>query len=178
MLSDRAETPVADNDTTLRDCWTTFYLAERRRLGAYARALTGDADRAADVVQDVITGLIARGAPPDSRALVLRAIRNRAIDQSRRFAARRARERATCVPDFVEADEPGAQAELAEQIQAALESLPAPRREVVVLRVYVGLGFQEIADVLERPLGSVTSDYRRALDELREILQPEHRNAS
>jgi RNA polymerase sigma-70 factor (ECF subfamily) len=43
-------------------------------------------------------------------------------------------------------------------------------REVVVLNVYQGLRYQEIADVLEIPLGTVKSRLNLALTALRESL--------
>jgi len=53
-------------------------------------------------------------------------------------------------------------------VQAALEELSPKLREVIVLNVYQGLPYQEIADVLGIPLGTVKSRINMALRELRE----------
>lgn len=55
-------------------------------------------------------------------------------------------------------------------IQGALEQLSPKLREVLVLNVYQGLRYQEIADALEIPLGTVKSRINLALGALREIL--------
>lgn len=54
-------------------------------------------------------------------------------------------------------------------VQAALNRLSPKLREVMVLNVYQGLRYQEIADVLEIPLGTVKSRINLALQELRGI---------
>lgn len=53
-------------------------------------------------------------------------------------------------------------------VQAALDQLSVKLREVIVLNVYQGLAYQEIADVLGIPLGTVKSRMNMALKELRE----------
>jgi RNA polymerase sigma-70 factor (ECF subfamily) len=55
-------------------------------------------------------------------------------------------------------------------VQEALTKLSPKLREVVVLNVYQGLRYQEIADVLEIPLGTVKSRLNLALTALRESL--------
>jgi RNA polymerase sigma-70 factor (ECF subfamily) len=52
----------------------------------------------------------------------------------------------------------------------ALSSLPAPFREVVVLREMEGLSYKEIASVIDSPIGTVMSRLARARAELRRIL--------
>ncbi len=59
-------------------------------------------------------------------------------------------------------------AEAGLDVQAALAKLSPKLREVVVLNVYQGLRYQEIADVLEIPLGTVKSRLNLALTALRE----------
>lgn len=56
-------------------------------------------------------------------------------------------------------------------IEAALRELPLEQREVVVLKVYEGLTFKEIAEVTGAPLNTVASRYRYALDRLRSTFQ-------
>lgn len=55
-------------------------------------------------------------------------------------------------------------------VARALESLPGRAREVVELAFYSQLSHSEIADRLQLPLGTVKSDVRRALAQLRATL--------
>jgi len=55
-------------------------------------------------------------------------------------------------------------------IEAALDRLSPKLREVIVLNIYQGLRYQEVADVLEIPLGTVKSRISLALAALKEIL--------
>ena len=54
------------------------------------------------------------------------------------------------------------------QIRQAVESLPVRQREVVELRQY--LSFQEIADMLKRPLGTVLADCHRAIKKIQQLI--------
>ena len=55
-------------------------------------------------------------------------------------------------------------------IEAALDRLSPKLREVIVLNIYQGLRYQEVADVLEIPLGTVKSRINLALAKLKEHL--------
>jgi RNA polymerase sigma-70 factor (ECF subfamily) len=55
----------------------------------------------------------------------------------------------------------------AEVAAIALGRLPVDDRELVELKIYSGLTFREIADVLKLPPGTVATRYRRALQSLR-----------
>jgi RNA polymerase sigma-70 factor (ECF subfamily) len=69
-------------------------------------------------------------------------------------------------PDGVAADH-----ETGERIAAAVSRLPAEQREVFVLRAYEDLTYDEIARVVERPIGTVKSQMRLALRKLRAALR-------
>lgn len=58
----------------------------------------------------------------------------------------------------------------AEDVEAALDRLSPKLREVVVLNIYQGLRYQEVADVLGIPLGTVKSRINLALAALKETL--------
>lgn len=59
-----------------------------------------------------------------------------------------------------------------EQVREALDRLEPEQREIVVLREYQGLSYQEIADVLKVPVGTVRSRLFRAKLALRDLLAP------
>ena len=56
-------------------------------------------------------------------------------------------------------------------VQAALSRLSPKLREVIVLNVFQGMRYQEVADVLNIPLGTVKSRINMALHALREALE-------
>jgi RNA polymerase sigma-70 factor (ECF subfamily) len=55
-------------------------------------------------------------------------------------------------------------------VRNALKNLSTEQREVVLLREYAGLSFKEIANLIERPVGTVLSQMHRALKSLRSHL--------
>jgi RNA polymerase sigma-70 factor, ECF subfamily len=60
-----------------------------------------------------------------------------------------------------------------EQVRTAIQQLPVEFREVIILREYEDLSYQEIAAVLECPLGTVMSRLARARSKLRDLLSVE-----
>lgn len=57
-----------------------------------------------------------------------------------------------------------------EQLRAAIQQLPEEFREIIILREYEELSYQEIARVLQCPPGTVMSRLARARSRLRELL--------
>jgi RNA polymerase sigma-70 factor (ECF subfamily) len=58
----------------------------------------------------------------------------------------------------------------AKQVRAAIQELPVKFREIILLREYEGLSYQEIASVLQCPIGTVMSRLGRARAKLRVLL--------
>lgn len=61
--------------------------------------------------------------------------------------------------------------DLAERLQAALERLPQPQREVIVMKIYGQRTFLEISRLLDLPQNTVASRYRYGLEKLRILLE-------
>ncbi len=59
-----------------------------------------------------------------------------------------------------------------EQLRAAIHQLPVDFREIIVLREYEELSYQEIAGLLGCPVGTVMSRLARARIKLRALLSP------
>ena len=57
-----------------------------------------------------------------------------------------------------------------EQVRAAIQQLPLPFREIILLREYEELSYQEIAALLDCPPGTVMSRLARARSKLRDLL--------
>jgi RNA polymerase sigma-70 factor (ECF subfamily) len=101
-------------------------------------------------------------------------VRTCAIDYSRATGRRVRRERASANPEVgallscpVERDERRA------LIEAALVRLPAEQREVVVMKIWGGLTFPQIAAALNVPNDTAASRYRYAIAKLRQQLAEE-----
>lgn len=145
------------------------YQDHRQGLYTLALAVTRCPGRAEDAVQEAFARLWSRGATPsgDPVAYVYAAVRNAAIDQVRRQPPARPPEVAS-IYNGLPAD-PAARAVTAEQhraVREAVEALPAAQRESVVMKIYGGLTFRQMADALGEPLPTVAARYRRALDVL------------
>jgi RNA polymerase sigma-70 factor (ECF subfamily) len=70
-------------------------------------------------------------------------------------------------PDF------SREVELRKVAQEALKSLPPRLREIVVLRFYSGLTYEEMADALKIPLGTAKSRLSFSMMKMRHFIQLE-----
>jgi RNA polymerase sigma-70 factor, ECF subfamily len=110
----------------------------------------------------------------DERAFLLRLAHNLAIDLIRRRGTREkhceqlANEPA---PIFAPASEPDERA-FREALSSALGEIPSDQRAVIHLKLWEGLTFEQIAELLGIPLNTAASRYRYGLDKLRERLRP------
>jgi RNA polymerase sigma-70 factor, ECF subfamily len=62
--------------------------------------------------------------------------------------------------------------ELSLAVEAALARLPAEQREAVVLKVYQGFKFDEMAEILGCPVSTVKSRLYTGFDRLKDVLAP------
>lgn len=108
------------------------------------------------------------------RAYLIRLARNSAIDYMRRRDAReRVKENCAAEEDsvFASASDPDEKL-FRRELSLALKDLPEEQGTVAYLKLWEGLTFEEIADVLEISPNTAASRYRYALDKLRERLRP------
>ena len=57
-------------------------------------------------------------------------------------------------------------------VQEAVAKLPEDERALIVLRYYEGLSYAQMAEVLDRPAGTIASGLNRARAMLKECLEP------
>ena len=157
--------------------WEEVARDHGRTIYNFAYRLTGDPNDASDLVQEVLLRVrrgLASYTPGSFEGWLWRITRNAFLDE-----VRRRRRRAT-VP-FPEDDrghegtspEPGevlAEVRLSRDVQAALLRLPYDFREAVVLCDVVGLTYDEIAEAVGIPVGTVRSRIHRGRRQLREWL--------
>jgi RNA polymerase sigma-70 factor (ECF subfamily) len=152
---------------------------QQHRVYGLALRMLGNAAEAQDVAQEVFLrahrGLAEfRG---DARlstwlyAIVSRLCLNRLAGGERRLT-RDGEEALSRIADARPGpDQTLEQGELAEALSRAIGELPEERRIVVVLRDIEGLAYEEIAEVLELPVGTVRSRLHRARLDLKEKLE-------
>ena len=59
-----------------------------------------------------------------------------------------------------------------ERVAAAVADLPEPERDALILHVWEGLSYEEVAGALDIPVGTVRSRLNRARGRLRELAAP------
>jgi RNA polymerase sigma-70 factor (ECF subfamily) len=143
-------------------------------LRRYARALTGNADRADDLVQDCLERAITKQSlwrpigplRPWLFTIMINLHRN---DRRRRRAAPEP-EALDVLPFEPASPAPqGTRLALAETA-AALDRLPAEQREALLLVALEGMSYAEAAGVLGIPVGTLMSRIGRAREALRALV--------
>jgi len=156
-----------------------IYRRHHADLVRLALLLVGDRGCAEDVVQDVFTRLCASSRVLEQAgtlAYVRTAVVNgcRSVLRRRALARRIAVSRAAPWRDMQESAEHTAiLAEDRRRVLTALAALPARRREVLVLRFYLGLPVAEVAAMLGISQGTVKSATARGLEALARRLEEE-----
>lgn len=150
-----------------------FYVENRQPLYTYALSLTGNRESAEDAIQGVFEKLL-RGysLPADLRPYIFRSVRNAAFDAWRRTKIRTdSIFAAAAAGDAAESGSPVAFG--TDDLEPLLQRLSEDERETIVLRIYSGFTFQEIADLRQAPLPTVASWYRRGIERLKAMLATE-----
>jgi RNA polymerase sigma-70 factor (ECF subfamily) len=147
-------------------------------LFLYARQLCRNDADAADVVQEAFLRVWRKHATngvtePDLPGLCYAAVRYAVLDRQRQ-AARRWRREAAAGEDWYEQpplfESSLEQAEERAKLEAAIRGLPVEQREVLTLKIWGELTFQQIAGVTDDSPNTVASRYRLALAALRQQL--------
>lgn len=152
-------------------------------LSAFLRGLTRTNADAEEAFQDVWLRVLKAGGVPagaNARAYLARVARTVVIDRHRRVGRE---DLSLDAPDgtggtpaeslVADAPLPSERVEasaLHEEILLAVRSLPAGPRQTVLLRIEGELTFQEIADELNVPLGTVLTWMRAATARLRKLM--------
>lgn len=160
----------------MRQTLSRIYGQHRQGLYTLALAITHDPALAEDAVHDAFARLLRRDRPPegDAAAYVFATVRNAALDQrkARREVELEAANSWIFVDDHDQPDEQTMAVEERKMVRRVLRELNVDDRTAVVLRIYAGLTFDQIARTLDEPLQTVAARYRRALEKIREKLQP------
>lgn len=154
--------------------WTTSDVEQSLpRLRSYARALTRDAVAADDLVQEALLRAYERAAtfrPGNSlRSWLLSIVHNLFIDQKRREASEQRRNaRVAALDPGILVQGGQEQAVWLAEVAARFDALPEEQRAVASLIIVQGVSYQEAAETLDVPVGTVMSRLHRARAALRE----------
>ena len=155
------------------DDWSAWLDAHGAALVLFARQWAPAVGDAEDVVQEAFVRFWkARHRAADPTAYLFACIRRAALDRLRSDRRRTRREERAARPEAVDGLFQSApeRAERQVMIESALVRLPEEQRAVLVLKIWGGLTFPQIAAALEIPANTAASRYRYAVEKLRELL--------
>ena len=158
--------------------WEDVARIHGRTIYNFAYRLTGDPDDASDLAQEVLLRVrrgLATYKPITFEGWLWRITRNAFLDEIRR----RKRRQTFPLPEGFDRnvgptspppDITLSQYRLTEDVQTALLDLPYDFREAVVLCDVVGLSYQEVANSVGVPVGTIRSRIHRGRKYLRALL--------
>jgi RNA polymerase sigma-70 factor (ECF subfamily) len=156
--------------------WEAVARTHGRFLYNVAYRLTGNDDDAYDLVQEALLRVrkgLETYQPGSMEGWLSRIVTNVFLDEVRRKRRRPIEvmpaDPERLLPSAPSADE--ATERLSDEVQAALRRLPEEFRTAVVLCDVVGLSYEEIADAIAVPVGTVRSRIHRGRRLLRTALQ-------
>jgi RNA polymerase sigma-70 factor (ECF subfamily) len=166
-----------DTDETRQDEWVKA--AVDRYAGPlthYAALITGDLERARDVVQDTFVRLCAEKPCRVNSHLaqwLFTVCRNRALDVVRKKGEASLEDEPQAAETASEEPTPLARHEMTDQLRrllACLGDLEEERRRLVLLAYYSGWSREQLAEKFETPVNTVKTWLRRSLLQIRECL--------
>ena len=127
---------------------------------------------AEDLVQDAFMKLLRqRHSPEQIRPWLFRVVRNSSVSVARRVQSCKKVNKTFPQAHGLWFESNSEERLDAQQAQAVLETLPAERREIVVLRIWGQLSFREIANVIEKSIPWVHREYKSALGMIKSRLE-------
>jgi len=183
-----ADPVMTDQDSRI----TEVIARERKRLGRFIRQRVPDPGDAEDILQDVLFELVEsfRMLRPIEQvgAWLFRVARNRIVDRFRSRSARPVHSSAdfdgdddvAALGQLLPSPQAGPEAQYArrlllEELDAALQDLPAEQRDVFIAHELEGKSFRELAAQTGLNLNTLLSRKRHAVLHLRERLQQIYR---
>jgi RNA polymerase sigma-70 factor (ECF subfamily) len=145
------------------------------RLRRYARALTRDAARADDLVQSCLLRAIAKEhlwqPGTDLRAWLFTILHNQNVNEVRRSVREGVAVAVEDVaPVLTMAPNAGPSLQLRD-LERSIGLLPEEQRQVILLVGLEGMRYEEVAAVLDIPIGTVRSRLSRGREMLRKLME-------
>jgi RNA polymerase sigma factor (sigma-70 family) len=168
MISDEAL--MLEFQRGSREAFTELYARYREPLYGFFRRRLASVERAEDLAQETFLAVIRAAVRYEPRALVRTYLYGIAL----KLLAAERRKLSGNEPQLEPEHEP-AQDSATEQgvwVRQALEQLDPGEREILMLREYEQLSYDEIAELLRLPVNTVRSRLFRARMALKDLLQP------
>jgi|GEM_PF-1841353 len=171
-MSELASRLADDEDSA----WAELYDMTADAMFAYVTVLVGNREAASDVLQEAFLRLHRSRSRlrdvDDLKAFVFTVVRNetnRSLTRNRKHATT-----GEVTEPRIETDA-HSHGDNTELIRHALTMLSSEEQELIQMKVYAQMTFTQIAAVLDLPMGTCTSRYRRSLEKMRIILQEQIR---
>ena len=160
--------------------WNEFLIRHGSALVMYARQWASTHADAEEIVQDAVLRYwrsVQEGKVPcdNPLPLVYTNIKWVALDRLREQKRRNGRETAAgeMIYDDTVFEQVKVDAERTEKLGRAVAGLPLEQREVVIMKIWDDMTFQEIADTLGLSINTVASRYRYAMARMKTMLKKE-----
>ncbi|MFP6896017.1 MAG: sigma-70 family RNA polymerase sigma factor [Roseibacillus sp.] len=168
---------MAHRAIQLATTWKEWLSTDGSKLLLYARQRTSNLEDAEDLMQDALIRLwgyqAERNCRPPDLPLAYCVLRLCAMDHGRK-AGRRDRKHRKIVEfhayDDHWLDHGAEEGEEAEMLRSSVQTLSEKLREVIVMKIWGGLTFAQIAEVLKVSHNTAASRYRYALEQLQKKL--------
>src|SRR6202040_3251766 len=171
--------PVICGDSGMND-FAPMLEAQIPRLRRYARALTRNASRADDLVQSCLTRAIAKQHlwqyGTDLRAWLFTILHHQHVNDVRRSIREGSQVMLEEGPELTVQSNAIPTLQLRD-LEAALGKLQPEQRQVILLVGLEGMRYDEVASVLNVPVGTVRSRLSRGRDQLRRLMGTEEERA-
>ena len=154
--------------------WQRWVEDHAPKLLLFARQQARCEADAQDLVQEAVMEAAQRNGTemPPPVALVFATIHRRAIDQARREDRRTGREQSATEPLPVSwFDDSAEDREMKQLLEGTVSRLPEMYARVITLKIWGGLTFAQIGEVLDIPANTAASRYRYGLVELRKLMK-------
>ncbi len=155
--------------------WKEWFRRQGPNLVLFARQQTSVPSEAEDLVQEAVRKLwqLNPDTPPDN-ALAYHKIRQLATDFARSRIRRGVREETweSEAPRVEWFDRRAERTERDARLESAVRALPPEQREVISLKIWGELTFDQIARTLDISPNTAASRYRYGLERLRTLLAP------
>jgi RNA polymerase sigma-70 factor (ECF subfamily) len=174
--------------TGSREAFEELYYRYKDKVFNTAFRIVGEYEAARDVSHDVFlkvyVDLRAFRHKASFSSWLYRIAVNRSLDEARRVKRRRGQASGDAILESLssgrDSDLPESRVlgrEETEAVMEALDRLTPKLRTVVTLRYFEGLSYEQVADIIGRPVGTVKSRLRRAHRRLGETLGPYEKTA-
>ena len=143
-------------------------------LRRYARALTRDVSRADDLVQSCLTRAVAKQhlwqPGTDLRAWLFTILHNQHVNDVRRSVREGINVAVEEMAPVLTVQSNAVAVLQLRDLEAAIARLPQEQRQVILLVGLEGMRYEEVAEILGVPVGTVRSRLSRGRDQLRRLM--------